>query len=153
MVKNSRDGKARKTGRTTGTRGRVSVEQAIIAVVIAAMDANQHVSREEAWRAQHIIESMRRFRNRPRQQVNRLIDTVRTRIKERGKDIVLREAVRVLPARIRPSAFAVAVDVILADAKLESAEKRFVKELAAMLKIQPQLADYLIRAMMIKNTV
>ena len=152
MAKNSRDGRARRTGRATGRHGRVSLDQAIIAVLIAAMDANEHVSREEAWRAHHIIWSMRRFRNRPGEKVDRLIDTVRTRMMERGKDIVLREAVRALPARIRPAAFAVAVDLMLADAKLEPAEKRFVKGLAVELKIQPGLADDLIRAMVIKNT-
>jgi hypothetical protein len=152
MAKSSRDGRARRTGRAAGTRGRVSLDQAIIAVLIAAMDANEHVSREEAWRAHHIIWSMRRFRNRPGEKVDRLIGTVRTRMMERGKDSVLREAIRALPAHMRPSAFAVAVDLMLADAKLEPAEKRFVKGLAVELKIQPGLADDLIRAMVIKNT-
>jgi hypothetical protein len=123
----------------------------VIAVLIAAMDANQHVSREEAWRAHHIIWSMRRFRSRRGETVNRLVDTVRDRMEKEGTPALLREAARTLPARIRPSAFAVAVDLMLADARLEPAEKRFVQQLALELKIPPQLADDLVRAMMIKN--
>ena len=124
----------------------------MIAVLIGAMDANAHVSREEAWRAHHIIWSMRRFRNRPGEDVDRQIDAVRTRMVKYGKDVVLLEAVRTLPARLRPSAFALAVDLMLADAKLESVEKRFVKQLAVKLNIQPGLANDLVRAMVIKNT-
>jgi tellurite resistance protein len=130
----------------------LSVDQAMIAVLVTAMDANAHVSPEEAWRAHHIIWSMRRFRNRPGEAVDRLIDTVRTRMLERGKDTVLHEAARALPARLRPSAFAVAVDLMLADVKLEAAEKRFAKHLAVELGIEPALADHLLRAMVIKNT-
>ena len=124
----------------------------MIAVLIGAMDANAHVSREEAWRAHHIIWSMRRFRNRPGEDVDRQIDAVRARMVKYGKDIVLLEAVRTLPARLRPSAFALAVDLLLADARLEPVEKRFVKQLAAKLNIQPGLANDLVRAMVIKNT-
>jgi hypothetical protein len=56
----------------------------MIAVLIAAMDANQHVSPEEAWRAHHIIWSMRRFRRRSGDRVNRLIETVRSRMEKEG---------------------------------------------------------------------
>ena len=152
MAKKSRQDKAARTGRATGKRGRLSVDGAMIAVLIGAMDANAHVSREEAWRAHHIIWSMRRFRNRPGEDVDRQIDAVRARMVQYGKDIVLLEAVRAIPARLRPSAFTLAVDLLLADARLEPVEKRFVKQLAVKLNIQPGLANDLVRAMVIKNT-
>jgi hypothetical protein len=36
-------------------RGPLTLDQSLIAVLIATMDANQHVSPEEAARAHHII--------------------------------------------------------------------------------------------------
>ena len=42
-----------------------------------------------------------------------------------------------VPACLRPSAFAVAVDLMLAGVKLEPAEKRFVKHLAVELAMAP----------------
>lgn len=152
MAKKSRQDQPTRTGPTTGKRGRLSVDGAMIAVLIGAMDANAHVSREEAWRAHHIIWSMRRFRDRQGEDVDRQIDAVRARMIKYGKDIVLLEAVRTLPARLRPSAFTLAVDLLLADARLEPVEKRFVKQLAVKLNIQPGLANDLVRAMVIKNT-
>jgi tellurite resistance protein len=115
------------------------------------MDANQHVSPEEASRAHHIIWSMRRFRRRSGEAVDRLIDTVRDRIEADGVPAVLEQASRTMPARLRQSAFAVAVDLMLADAKLERDERQFVTRLAAGLKLRASVADDIVRVMLIKN--
>lgn len=123
----------------------------MIAVLIAAMDANQHVSPEEAARAHHIIWSMRRFRDRPGETVNPLIDDVRERLEQDGASAVLQEAARAIPARLRPAAFAVAVDLMLADTRLERAERQFVRHLATALKVSRPLAQDILRVMRIKN--
>ena len=139
--------KKRRTRKRTG----LTVDQAVIAVLIAAMDANQHVSPEEAARAHHITWSMRRFRRKSGETVDRLIETVRDRIEEDGTSAVLQQAARAIPARLRPSAFAVAIDLMLADNRLERAERRFVTELAAVLKVRAALADDIVRVLLIKN--
>lgn len=123
----------------------------MIAVLVAAMDANQHVSPEEAARAHHIIWSMRRFRDRPGETVNPLIDDVRERLEQDGASAVLQEAARAIPARLRPAAFAVAVDLMLADTRLEGAERQFVTRLASALKVSRPLAQDILRVMRIKN--
>jgi hypothetical protein len=123
----------------------------MIAVLIAAMDANQHVSPQEAARAHHIIWSMRRFRSRPGETVNPLIDDVRERLEQEGTPAVLQEAARAIPARLRPAAFAVAVDLMLADSRLERAERQFVTRLATALKVPRPLARDILRVLRIKN--
>jgi hypothetical protein len=95
---------------------------------------------------------MRRFRRQRGETVDRLIEIVRDRMELDGTAAVLQEAARTLPARLRPPAFAVAVDLMLADTRLEPAEQAFVKRLAAALKIRPALADGILRAMLIKNS-
>ena len=136
--------------RTAGTV-RLTIDQAVIAVLIAAMDANQHVSREEAWRAHHLIWSMRRFRNQPGEKVDRLIDIVRDRMETLGKPAVLQAAARTLPARLRQPVFAAAIDLMLVDTRLERSEKDFVSALATALKVPARLADEILRVLLIKN--
>lgn len=148
-TRHSRAGGA--TTRTFRKPRPLTLDQSIIAVLIAAMDANQHVSPEEAARAHHIIWSMRRFRNRAGERVDRLIASVRDRIEKDGMTAVLRLAARTIPADLRPSAFAVAVDLMLADARLEPAERRFVTRLAASLKVPGDRAADILRVMLIKN--
>lgn len=132
-------------------RGPLTLDQAVIVVLIAAMDANRHVSPAEAARAHHLIWSMRRFRRRSGEAVNRLIATVRDRIASEGMATVLHAAARTIPARLRPAVFAVAVDLMLADAALQREERQFVERLAADLKVRPSLAADILRVMLIKN--
>jgi tellurite resistance protein len=151
MIKKTENGRAGRMKRTPRKRGRLTLDQAMIAVLIAAMDANQHVSPEEAARAHHIIWSMRRFRRKSGETVDRLIGTVRDRIDKDGMPAVLRQAARTIPAHLQPSAFAVAVDLMLADTTLERKERQFVRHLATDLKVGTPLADDILRVMLIKN--
>ncbi len=115
------------------------------------MDANQHVSRAEAERAHHIMWSMSRFRGKSAGTVNRAIDRVRDRMERDGTDAVLQDAERVMPANLRKPVFAVAVDLMLSDNRLERAERLFVRKLAALLKIPRPAADIIVRVLLIKN--
>lgn len=143
---------ARILRRPATRRRRLTVDQALIAVLVAAMDANEHVSPDEAERAHHIIWSMRRFRHETAEAVNRCIDTVRTRMEHDGTRAVLLEAARIIPPKLRLPAFAVAVDLMLSDNKLEREERKFVRSLAADLKIRPDVVHKILRVMLIKNS-
>lgn len=123
----------------------------MIAVLIGAMDANEHVSADEAARARNIIWCMRRFRRKSGEAVDRLIERVRERMERDGVAAVLQQAARAIPPRLRPAAFAVAVDVLLADTALERAERQFVFRLAAALAVPRPEADDILRVMQIKN--
>ena len=74
--------------RRPAPRSQLTLDEAILAVVIAAMDANAHVSAREGWRAHHMIWSMRRFRGRRGEVVDRLIGKVRDLIERDGKAVV-----------------------------------------------------------------
>lgn len=151
MAKKTKTSSPRTTKVTPPARGPLTLDQSLIAVLLAAMDANQHVSPEEAARAHHIIWSMRRFRYRPGETVNPLIDEVRERLEQDGTPAVLEAAARAIPARLRPAAFAVAVDLMLVDTRLERAERQFVTRLATALKVPGPLARDILRVLRIKN--
>jgi tellurite resistance protein len=139
------------TTRGPGRRGRLTIDQAVIAVMIASMEANGHTSPAEAQRAHHMIWSMRRFRHRDGEDVDALIDAVRERMQESGIEAVLAKAVGMMPGRLRQSAFAVATDLLLADAVLQRSERRFLLKLATDLGLSPKLAQEILRVMLIKN--
>jgi len=130
---------------------RLTVDDAFIAILIGAMDANRHVSPEEAARAHHIIWSMKRFRRKPGDRVNRIIDTMRTLIKNAGALVVIAAAAHVIPQRLRTAAFAVSADLVLADGTIEPAERQFLKRLAGELCLEPGTRDELVQAMLVKN--
>src|SRR5690606_8033210 len=67
----------------------MSEDLALIAVLIAAINANQHITAAEGGRAMHLLWSMRRFRQRDGEELDRLIDEVRQRINAQGDDAVV----------------------------------------------------------------
>ena len=153
----STQGKAFKTGRQPAARGReiigrLTPDEAFLAFLIAAMNANQHVAPAEAARAHHLIWSMRRFRRKSGERVGRGIERMRTLVEQHGALAVLNAGARSVPRRLRPAAFAVAVDLVLADGKIEPSERRFLDRLAADLGIDRKKAEQIRAVMLIKNS-
>lgn len=138
--------------RARQTIPRLTLDEAFIALLLGAMDANQHVSREEAARAHHIIWSMKRFRRKSGDSVGRLIDAMRTLIEDHGALPVIAAAARVIPARLRLAAYAVSADLILADGKLEGAERRFLERLGRDLALDREALAGILDAMLVKNS-
>lgn len=152
MAKTTGARSARPAGRGTARGGRLSTDEAIIAVLIGAMLANGHVSPREAERAHHIIWFMRRFRNRDGDSVNALIERVRQRIDADGLEPVIERASRAVPSRMRPSIFAVTADLVLEDGRLVGSERDFLARLARRLGVRPAAARSILNAMVVKNS-
>jgi tellurite resistance protein len=144
---------ATRAPRTTRRGKTLTLDEALIAVMIAAMDANRHVSPAEGARAQNIIWSMRRFRDRSGDDVNRLIDDMRQRIEDEGAPVVIEQVARAIPVPVRPAAFAVAADLVLVDGTLQQAERTFLDTLAADLGVPRERSLEILSVIQVKNSV
>ncbi|MCC7179481.1 MAG: tellurite resistance TerB family protein [Acidobacteria bacterium] len=139
---------SRPRGRTKKTLG---LDEALIALFIGAMQANAHASREELARAHHLIWSARRFRRKSGDTVGRIIEEMKQRLEDEDAAALMRASARAVPARLRPSAFALVADLLLADGKIEATERRFLHRLAADLQLRPEEATRVMEAMLVKN--
>src|SRR5262245_49558003 len=136
------------------TRRRVKsleLDEALIALFIGAMNANGHVAREELARAHHLIWSTKRFRRKSGETVGRLIDRMKRLLAAEEAAAVMDAATRAIPARLRPSAFAIVADLLLADGKIDARERKFLQGLAVNFKIQARVANEAIAVMLVKN--
>ncbi|MEX1128979.1 MAG: tellurite resistance TerB family protein [Vicinamibacterales bacterium] len=129
----------------------LALDQALIALFIAAMNANGHVTPAEAERAHHLIWSTRRFRRKSGDTVGKLIQDVRRLVEERGAGAVIDSSARVIPARVRPSTFAVLADLLLSDGKIDPQERRFLKKLASRLELDAETARQVLDVVRLKN--
>lgn len=132
--------------------GPLTLDEALLAFLIGAMDANGHVSPEELARAHHLIWSTRRFRRKSGDTVGRGIDRMRTLVEQHGAFPVLEAGARSIPKRLRPSAFALATDLVLADGKIDPSERRFLDRLASDLRLDSQTARGIRDVMLVKNS-
>src|SRR5215510_7392552 len=64
---------ANKAQRARSRARNIAVDQALMTILIGAMNANGHVAREELARAHHLSWSTRRFRRKSGETVGRLI--------------------------------------------------------------------------------
>lgn len=126
-------------------------DEALIALFIGAMNTNDHVAREELGRAHHLIWFTRRFRRKSGETVGRLIDRMKTLLEAQEPAAVMEAAARGIPARLRPSAFALVADLLLADGKIDARERKFLHRLAVDLNIRARVASQVIEAMLVKN--
>lgn len=129
----------------------LDADEALLALLIAAMDASGHVSVDEAARAHNTIWSMRRFRHRSGEAVGRRIERMRTLVEDHGAASVIEAAARQIPARLRQTAFAVAADLVLVDGRMERREGRFLRTLAADLGLDRQAARTILDVIRLKN--
>ena len=141
----------KKTAREGGRIKRLEPDEALIALFIGAMNANGHVAPEELARAHHLIWSTKRFRRKSGETVGRLIDRMKRLLEEREAAAVIDAAARTIPARLRPSAFAIVADLLLADGKIDSRERKFLHRLAVNFNIRARVAHQVIEPMLVKN--
>ena len=130
---------------------KLDADEAFLALLIAAMDASGHASVAEAARAHNIIWSMGRFRRRSGETVGRKIDRARRRVEAEGAASVIAASARTIPARLRPSAFAVAADLVLVDGRVARGEGRFLGQLASSLGLDRETARGILDVMRVKN--
>jgi hypothetical protein len=140
----------RRTRRTRPAKT-LELDEALIALFIGAMNANDHVAREELARAHHLIWSTRRFRRKSGETVGRLIYRVKKLLEEQESPAVMDVAARTIPARLRSSAFAIVADLLLADGKIDARERRFLQRLAVNFNIRARRAEQVIEVMLVKN--
>jgi tellurite resistance protein len=127
-------------------------DDALVALLIAAMQANGNVSAAEAARAHDIVWATRRFRSRSGESVGRRIDRMRRLIDQRGAVPVIDAAARTLPKSLRPAAFANAAHVVLVDGRMERSEARFLADLARDLGLGPKAARTIRDVIRLKNS-
>src|SRR5690349_12187874 len=99
---------------------RLELDEALIALFIGAMDANGHVAGEELARAHHLIWSTKRFRRKSGETVGRLIDRMKRLLEDQERSAVMEAAATTIPAKLKPSAFAIVADLLLADGKIDA---------------------------------
>jgi hypothetical protein len=123
----------------------------LIALFIGAMNANDHVAPDEAERAHHLIWSTRRFRRRSGDAVGKLIDDMRSHAEQSDAGAVMDRATKAIPARLRPSAFALVADLLLADGRLDARERKFLERLGSELKLDRESVRQIIEVVLLKN--
>jgi uncharacterized tellurite resistance protein B-like protein len=130
----------------------LSPRQAFAAIVVGAFNADGRVAPEEAVRVNEIFSSTRLFRSQPAEPAHAVLDRVLELTNRHGAEAVMAVAARVLPPELHAPAFAIAVDVVLADGEASVEERRFIDTLQALLQIADEDAAKIVEVILVKNS-
>lgn len=126
---------------------------ALTAIIVGAAWADGFVLPCEADRLEHTLSALPVFRGQSAEALRAMVERVTKKAADGDAMTLISEAGAALPAQLRGTAFAIAVDVLLVDGRLRGSELRFIEELRRLLKVRRSFADRVVGVLRTKNLV
>lgn len=127
------------------------VPDAIAAVLVASVAADGDLNTEEAVRISSILSTTRVLRQAGNGSMQGLAQRAIGLLTDYGLPAVLTACAKAIPADLRPTTFALATDLVLADGRIGDREKIFIDELQAVLDLDDATALKIVDVLLIKN--
>jgi hypothetical protein len=129
----------------------LSHAEAFAGVIFAANSVAQELSEKTFAYFRDIFSRMRLFEGWSATHYHTLFEKLTDMLKTQGLETLLEMSIRALPPKLYQTAFAVAVDIVLADGLVNKEEKDFLYMLQKKLQIETELATKIIEVIVIKN--
>jgi hypothetical protein len=129
----------------------LTLREAALAVLVSAVTADSALAPEEAARLNALIASMRLYRQVEPEHQQRLVNRAMELVSQNRPEDLLTACASVVPAELRAPLFAIAVDLVFVDGRVDEREKRFVDALQAAFGIDDQTATNIIAVLLMKS--
>jgi hypothetical protein len=106
-----------------------SLPEAFAAVLVAAISADGTFGVEEGHRLNDVLSTSPLFEEAVRLADVNVVERVVNLLSDRGLAPVLAASAEGIPVELRPTVFAVAADLMLADGRIDTGEKAFIGQL------------------------
>jgi hypothetical protein len=111
----------------------LSADEALLALMIAAMESSGNVAAVEAARAAELVRLMPQFRRHSRLVIDRMVERMRIYVRDHDDDAVITAACEAIPRHARAAAFMTVAAVLMSDHRLQRREAAFLLKLSATL--------------------
>ena len=112
---------------------RLSNDEALIALIIAAMESSGHVAPVEAARAAELVRVMPQLRKRPRLVIDRMVGRMKAYVGDHDDIAIIAAAREAIPRDAWAAAVMTVIAVLMSDHRLQRAESTFLMKLTAEL--------------------
>ncbi len=129
----------------------LSKEEAFLGIALSSVAADEVVTPEEGRAMVQALTRIRAFRDLHPAQVADMLNKFTSIIRREGPGTIIEAAKKILDTKMKEAAFAVAVDLVLADGVVENKEKEFLEKLQKSIGIPDDLATKIVEVMIIKN--
>ena len=128
----------------------LSPREAVVGVLVASVSADGLLRLEEADRFSEMVRATRWIESGT-EPIGRTTTRTLDLIARHGLTAVLSACAAAIPRELRPTTFALATDLALADGRLGSRESALLDELQRVLGITNELAGKITEVLLIKN--
>lgn len=129
----------------------VTVAEAVACVLVAAIAVDGTVSSDEAIRIGDILRTSHLLRQAGNGSTHALANRAIVLLTEYSLPAILTGCAKVIPSDLRPTVFALATDLALADGRIGDREQAFIDELQPVLQIDDATAAKVVEVLLIKN--
>lgn len=121
------------------TEPEFDTQRAVMTIVITALAADGEVDDEEVARMRSMCARSPIFAHNSKQEDDRVIDFALASIRRLGNDALGRAAAALTPP-LRETAFAFAVEIVMADGHVGAQEEAFIDRLVRLLEVDEDVA-------------
>ncbi|VXD21598.1 conserved hypothetical protein [Planktothrix serta PCC 8927] len=125
--------------------------EAFAGIALIVIGSDGHIADSEVELLIPLLRRMHLFRSYPSEVLQRMFDKLVGILRRQGIDVLMQAAIQALPHDLYDTVFAVATDLILADGEVTEEEENLLSSLCEALEISDEIAQEIIRVMLIKN--
>jgi len=134
-----------------GGSDKLTEADGVAGVAIAAIAADGVITQEEAAGLGTTLSRMNLFQGMSNRDVNKTFEKVLKLAQTQGVDKLLELSSAAISAELKPTAFAIAADLVLADGHVAGDEKKFLEKIQKYLGVDDALALKVVEVIAIKN--
>lgn len=129
----------------------LSEAEGFAGIALAAIAADGVITQEEANGLGTTLSRMKLYSGMNSRQLNGVFEKLIKVIRGEGVETLLAKSAAAVKAELRPTAFAVAADLVMSDGHVDGAEKAFLEKIQKSLAVDDATAMKVVEVIQIKN--
>jgi tellurite resistance protein len=126
-------------------------QEGFAGVLLCASACDGHIGEEEGRNINLVLGRRKLYERLTQQQFGSMMDRLFGELKRGGPEKLLAKSYPAIPPELRETAFANAVDIVLADGTVEEEEREFIDDLQGKLGVDKKRAKAIVQVMVYKN--
>ncbi|MGD9202662.1 MAG: Tellurite resistance protein TerB [Chitinispirillia bacterium] len=128
----------------------LTAEEAFAAITLIAMNIDGINHKMEFKIIGMVLDRMRLYKHYDEDSLRKMLRKLHKMLMEKGVETLYNSSIAQIPDDLRVTAYAVAIDIIIADDRIVEQEKSFLEMLAESLKIPVEMTNKIIEVMQIR---
>lgn len=134
-----------------GSNDKLNEAEGMAGIALCAIAADGMVTEEEANGLGTTLSRMKLYRGMSSRDINKMFEKVLKLARSQGVDVLMNQSAEAIKPNLRPTAFAIATDLMFADGDVAPEERRYLEKIQKNLGVNDDLALRIVEVMQLKN--